>query len=219
MKKMKNLVFLISVLSLISCKKENVNPLNEETVVYLKTKDAALNAPINDLTCQVVQTHHELVSEDKVLSSGVTVNGRTTLSFTHNSWYDYDLEVDAQDKILLNGLMPNINLGESNNIELFYSEKADLQLDLMNTDQGAANGNIWFKITYNDYPEYQKSNSIPTKGVEYYCMPGTMTYEYPEVPAGNYTIEWEINKDGLIETGTDSFSIVVGDTLNYDLAY
>ena len=42
---------------------------------------------------------------------------------------------------------------------------------------------------------------------------------YTEIPEGNFSVVWEVIRDGGVTNGSDSFSISFGDSLTYLLEY
>jgi len=80
-----------------------------------------------------------------------------------------------------------------------------------------------YKFYYTDNPDIYKgfTHDNGQSWNENSGTPGCLNYSgfYTQVPAGNYTFEWQVIRPSGTTTGIDYFNVTEGDTTTYILEY
>lgn len=210
---------MLALLSLISCKEENSK---KYTQVKVSVSNYISGLPIEDITCAVYE--QDALGNSTLLNQASTIDGIFEYNFLakKNKSYFMACSIDLEKYEMIEFFQyVDLDKYTLNNFNFSLVEFSYLNHDHVNIN--CQNGND--KLHYRYYFKHP-SNASYIYIYNFYweslskdgCENNTIV-AYQKLPAGNYTIEWNVTRDSGYSEGSDTFFVGNGDSVTYLLEY
>jgi hypothetical protein len=203
-----------------SCKEENSK---KYTQVKVNVSNYVSGLPIEDITCVVYE--QDALGNSTLLNQASTFDGVFEYNFLakKNKSYFMTCSIDLEKyKMIQFFQYVDLDKYQMNEFNFELVKYASLNMNYYNSS--CENGNdelryrYYFKNPYGSGYIYIYSpywdGELSKKG----CI-SQIGVAYHQVPAGTYTIEWNVTRDSGYSEGSDTFFVGNGDSLTYLLEY
>lgn len=230
----KVMIYFIPLLLLYSCNKEESELWTE---VHVKATDYNTGEPLDDVYIGIIEWKDKWLfdSKGKSISEGYTdANGEYHFEWKAKRGDGFSYEYVAQanpakyNQVYFQQI-DYLKKGNIHNYEIKLVETGFLNFNLVNTSCESANDELHFRYFFPKpgFTEYEYGQTIyvlnaywpeedsPWDG----CVNLVGGDEYQQVPAGTYTIEWNVTRDSGYTEGSDTFFVGNGDSVTYFLEY
>jgi len=216
---MKIISILLIVLCFVACKEENNK---KYTQVKVDISNYISGLPIEDITCVVYE--QDALGKSTLLYQANTIGGVFEYNFLakKNKSYFMACAIDLEKyKMIYFFQYVQLNKYQMNNFDFSLVEYSYLNHDHVNVNCQNVND----KLHYRYYLKHPSNTSYIYIYNFYWenlskdgCENNTIV-AYQKLPAGTYTIEWNVTRDSGYTEGSDTFFIGNGDSLTYLLEY
>lgn len=219
--------FVLVLLLFASCKKEESELWTE---VHVSATNFNSGEPLNDVFISILQNNDGLFGgNSKAISESFTdENGEFHFEWKakRNSGVDYQCITQANPAKYYQIEFKQIEFltkGNTHNFEVKLVEVGALNMNFHNVNCLNENDQLHYRYYFkkspaaNDYVyiyAYHWENSSKN-GCIYQVGDGG----YQTLPAGTYTVEWNVTRDNGYTEGSDTFFVPDGDSLTYLLEY
>lgn len=218
---MKNLIsiLLISFSLLFSCKEENSK---KYTQVKVNVTNYISGLPIEDITCSVFE--QDAIGNSSLLYQATTVDGVFEFNFLakKNKTYFLTCSIDLEKYEMIYFFQyVDLDKYQVNEFDFELVNYSYLNHDHVNVNCQNENDKLHYRY-YFKHPSDENYiyiysfywESLSKDG----CEDNTVV-AYQKLPAGTYTIEWNVTRDSGYTEGSDTFFIDNEDSLTYLLEY
>ncbi|MBK6527126.1 MAG: hypothetical protein IPO32_07925 [Crocinitomicaceae bacterium] len=227
-------LLFFSIFLIFSCDKEESDLWTE---VHVKATDYNTGEPLSDIYIGIIEWNEKLLfdSKGKSISEGFTdANGEYHFEWKakRGDGFSYEYLAQANPSKYKQVIFQQIDYlikGNIHNYEIKLVETGFLTFNLVNTNCESVNDELHFRYFFPKpgFTEYEYGQTIyvlnaywpeedsPWDG----CVNLIGGGGYQQLPAGTYTIEWNVTRDSGYTEGSDTFFVGNGDSLTYLLEY
>jgi len=217
---MKTIRILLSLLLLISCKKENSKRWTEITI---KVNNYITGAPIDkNVVCGVVyyKNYKSPLKKDAdiVLDAGAPINGVYHFGFKAPKtiqWAEFDWNSDSLYGVNVNQFM-YYKVGEKNEFQQYLVPMGHLRTSYKNLNCFDDNDEVLFYYIKNiDIPDFINTGSgNPLIGCDI-----DIASPYVGFPIGFYEYKWSYTKNGITNIEVDTIEVKVNEFTTVNMQY
>lgn len=228
---MKRIIIIFLTCLLISaCKKENSNYWTE---VHVAASNFNTGEPLTDLGIVITQTKQNQFnnSDSETILEGTTdANGEFQFGWkakrSDKYSYVYLVQASPTKYFPIEFLqVDNISKGQKNEYNIKMVEYGLLNMNFQNINCEGVDDELYYRYylkkspadvnhLYN-YSEFWTNDSTSLDS----CVNLTGNLGYKSVPAGTYTVEWNVTRNSGFTEGTDEIVVPDGDSVTYVLQY
>jgi len=221
------MIYVIPLLLLYSCKKEESELWTE---VHVKATDYNTGEPLDDVYIGIIEWKDKWLfdSKGKSISEGYTdANGEYHFEWKAKRGDGFSYEYVAQanpakyNQVYFQQI-DYLKKGNMHNYEIKLVEDGYLNVDFVNLNCENSNDVMRFRYYFQhpEFPQYIYVYSPYWDGELHWdgCV-NLIGGGYQELPAGTYTIEWNVTRDSGYTEGMDTFFVGNGDSVTYLLEY
>ncbi|MBD3636381.1 MAG: hypothetical protein HUJ25_03490 [Crocinitomicaceae bacterium] len=221
-------LLLVLLINLAACKKEESKMWTE---VHVTATNYNTEEPLDDIFISIVETKDGLFTTkgDAIYESFTDENGTFYYGWkakrSSNVSYEYVVQANPEKYHQVEfQQIDYLQKGESHYYDVKLVESGALNMNFQNVNCFNENDELRFRY-------YFKKNPSATTYIYIYsfywdgeltldgCVDLTGNGGYQVLPAGNYTIEWNVTRDNGYTEGSDTFFVGDGDSLTYLLQY
>ena len=221
------MIHIIVILLLMSCNKEESELWTE---VHVKATDFNTGESLSDIYISVIEWDERMLfdSKGKSISEGFTdANGEYHFEWKAKRGDGFSYEYVAQanpakyNQVYFQQI-DYVKKGNIHNYDIKLVEDGFLNMDFVNLNCQNANDKLHYRY-YFQHPEYPfyiyiYSPYWDEENSKDGCENNTIV-AYQQLPAGTYTIEWNVTRDSGYSEGSDTFFVGNGDSVTYLLEY
>jgi hypothetical protein len=196
------------MIAVISCKKKTTVVIQAEDYI---TGDGSVYANMEYAVAESWTPFLE--TKSKIVTTGfLDENGHASFDLKMKNNRKYILGVSQPDNICYGGVIQHyLDHVENNSVNFKYSNCAYLKFILNNNSCYDADDKIKYTRMWVTGSEDDGTNTYI--GCDYY------EGNYFELPAGEYSYDWEVTKNNITTYYNQNFSLTAGDSLIFQIDY
>jgi hypothetical protein len=223
MKQLTILIMLLTVFSITACRKKHTVTIQAHNLV--NPADGSHYAGMNYVILERGYFFNH--KSNKIAYGQLDENGRAVIDVKLKKSLDYVLGIGTPTNVCYTEveLEYPINYKADNNINFNYAPCGWVNVPTNNVNCEGNNDTLRYKFYYTkDLNVYIYKGFTHGDGLSWDLnsgTPGCLNNPgfYIQIPSGDYTIEWEVNRPSGTTTGIDYFTVAENDTTTYVLEY